>query len=49
MGFDRLTLFENIAVVDVGSSSTKSTAAWTLAMLQSLFVVLIRQLIHVRR
>jgi len=41
VGFDELTLFENVAVVDVGSSPTTFTAAWSLAMLQSLFVVLI--------
>ena len=49
MGFDRLTLFENVAVVDVGSIPTTSSAAWTLAMLQSLLVVLIRELIWVGR
>ena len=33
VGFERLTLFGNITVVDVGSSPTTSTAARTLAML----------------
>lgn len=33
VAFDGLTLFVDFAVVDVGSSPTTSTAAWTLAML----------------
>ena len=48
VGFDGLTCFESVVVVDFGSSPTTSTAAWTLAMLQPLFVVLIQQLIRVR-